>query len=102
MIAMSIDLLAEGKNQGKHLRREEDNPAPEDILFGGERAAAPDAGGPVSLPKHPAGYEISRFRVRPAAAHLHGGGATSAGYRDKPPLPYPGGQGLTVRNDMPR
>ena len=36
MIAMSIDLLAEGKYQGKHLRQAEDNPAPKDILFGGE------------------------------------------------------------------
>jgi len=33
MIAMSFDLLAEGKYQGKYLRQEEDNPACNDTLL---------------------------------------------------------------------
>jgi hypothetical protein len=49
MFAMSIDLFAEGKYQGKHLRQEEDNPAPKTPCW---RRGVADrvAGDPVPLP----------------------------------------------------
>jgi hypothetical protein len=88
---MSIDLLAEGKYQGKHLRPEEDNPAPEEPCWRGG-AADRVAGAPVPLPNSLRGTKLAGPGCGPLRHIFTGAGAgpRPASRRAAVAVPWPG------------